>query len=86
MIMFYAYVILNEQFNKIYIGYTSDLHKRLERHNGITKNKSTSYTARFKGGWIIVYKEEFNTRNEAIRREKELKSYQGRKFIKNLIN
>jgi len=38
-----------------------------------------------KGNWSLIYEEEFNTREEAIQREKQLKSYQGRKFIRNII-
>ncbi len=83
--MFYVYVIKNQN-DKIYTGHTSDLINRLKRHNGILKNKSTSFTARNKGIWKLVHKEEFDTRKEAIKREKELKSFRGREFIKKLIN
>jgi predicted GIY-YIG superfamily endonuclease len=33
----------------------------------------------------LVYSEDFSTKKEALKREKELKSYQGRKFIKEKI-
>jgi len=82
--MFTTYAIKNEK-DKIYIGQTADLENRLKRHNGILKNKSKSFTSKNKGNWILIYKEEFNTRKEAIQREKQLKSYQGRKFIRNII-
>ena len=83
--MLYVYAIKNNK-EKIYIGHTADLMARLKRHNGILKNKTKSFTYKNKGIWEVVYKEEFKTRIEAIKREKELKSYQGRKFIKNIIN
>ena len=82
--MFFAYAIKNEN-DKIYIGQTCDLENRIKRHNGILKNKSKSFTSKNKGTWKVVYKEEFNTRKEAMKREKQLKSYQGRKFIRNII-
>lgn len=81
--MFSVYAIYNN--GKIYIGYTSDLCTRLKRHNGILKNKSTSYTNKNKGIWKLIYKEEFKTRQEAVRREKELKSFRGREFVRSLI-
>ncbi|MFA6467239.1 MAG: GIY-YIG nuclease family protein [Patescibacteria group bacterium] len=83
--MFVTYVIYNKDKNKIYIGQTSNLKQRLERHNGKLPNKITSFTTKNKGQWLLVYKENFTDRKQAIVREKELKSAQGRKFIKNLI-
>ena len=83
--MFDVYVIRNSIKDKIYIGHTSDLNNRLKRHNGILKNKSKSFTSRNKGIWSLIHKEEFTTRQEAVIREKQLKSYRGRKFIKNII-
>ena len=82
--MFYTYVIRNDK-DKIYIGYTSDLEKRLLRHNGLLRNKVTSFTYKNKGLWVIVYQEKFNTRTEAMKREKELKSSRGRNFIRSLL-
>ena len=34
---------------------------------------------------LFIYKEEVNDRREALKREKQLKSFKGREFIKNLI-
>ncbi len=80
-----VYVIRNGLSGKIYIGQTEDLEKRLARHNGFLKNKSTSYTAKQKGFWELVYTEQYATRQEAMRRERELKSFRGREFIKSKI-
>ncbi len=82
--MFYVYAIRN-QSNKIYIGQTADLEVRLQRHNGLLKNKSTSFTSKNYGNWELIYKEEFATRADVVKREKELKSFRGREFIKSFI-
>jgi len=82
--MFYVYVIRNYK-DKTYTGQTSDLASRIDRHNGILKNKSKSYTSKNKGVWELIYQEEFETRSGAIKREKELKSFRGREFIKSVI-
>ena len=79
--MYYIYVIKNEN-NKIYIGQTDNIEKRLKRHNKILKNKITSYTSINKGKWVLIYKEEFLTREEAIKREKYLKSHIGRDWLR----
>ncbi len=81
--MFYVYAVYNRKCDKIYIGQTIDLEQRIKLHNNKVFKKS--FTARFDGEWVLVYKEEIESRLEALRREKQLKSYHGREFIKNLI-
>ena len=82
--MYYVYVIKNEN-HKTYIGQTEDLDKRLKRHNGLLLSKLRSYTKVNKGIWELVYNEEFITRNEAIKREKFLKSHIGRDWLKAIL-
>jgi putative endonuclease len=79
-----VYTLTNEK-NQIYIGYTSDLEKRLERHNGHLPNKKSSFSHKNGSHWTVRYTEEFSTRAEAMRREKELKSFRGREFLRDII-
>ncbi len=81
--MFYVYAVYNKKHSKIYIGQTDNLEIRIKLHN--SKEFKKSYTARFDGEWELVYKEIVDTRLDALKREKQLKSYRGREFIKNLI-
>ena len=81
--MYHIYALYNKQNNKIYIGQTENLEARLLLHNSKTFKKS--YTSKFEGAWDIIYKEQAIDRLSALKREKQLKSYQGRQFIKNLI-
>ena len=81
--MYYVYALYNKESNKIYIGQTDNLEERLRIHNDKVFKKS--YTSRFSGAWELVYKEKLKDRLSALIREKQLKSYQGRQFIKNLI-
>jgi len=82
--MYTTYVIKNDN-EEIYIGQTDNLEKRLKRHNGELSTKKDSYTSiRKKGEWKLVYQELFETRFEARKREKELKSYRGREFIRKI--
>lgn len=81
--MYSVYVLYSPDFNKIYIGQTSDLHTRLHYHNN---GPNKGYTARYRP-WEIIHRESFDTRSEALRREKELKSARGRKWIReNLLS
>ena len=75
--MYFIYVLKSLKNNKRYIGYTSkQLFKRLKEHN-TGCNKWT----RENGPFTIIYFEEYQTKTEAIKREKFLKSGQGRKFL-----
>ena len=75
--MFTVYVLYSEKYNKIYIGYTSNIENRMLSHNELS-NKG--YTKKFRP-WILAYSEEFESKKEAMKREKELKSGKGRRFI-----
>jgi putative endonuclease len=81
--MYYVYALYNREHGKLYIGETNDLARRLKDHNG--HRFATSYTARFPGPWEVVYSEQYANRQEARRRERQLKSYQGRQFLKKII-
>ncbi len=80
--MFQVYVIYNPLSQKTYTGQTEDLTRRLEQHNDHTFK---SFTSRYRGEWVLIYKESVATRSEALIREKQLKSGNGREFIKQFI-
>ena len=75
---YYVYILTSVDYDKNYVGFTSNLEGRLLAHNH-PKNKG--WTKRFQP-WRILYYEEFSTKVEAMLREKELKSGKGREFIK----
>lgn len=81
--MFFVYALYNKKHSKIYIGQTKDLENRIELHNN--KVFSKSYTSRFDGEWILIYSEELAGRAAALKREKQLKSFRGREFVKTHI-
>ena len=78
--MYYVYILENEN-GKHYIGCTNDLSKRIREHNS-GRNKSTKN----KGRWRLIYKEEFNVKEEAFLREKQIKSYKGGEAFKKLLS
>ena len=80
--MLFVYAIYNSISKKIYIGQTNNLERRLKEHN---LKKGTHFTAKTKGTWTVIYKEDVLDRKNALIREKQLKSYRGRKFIKQYI-
>lgn len=81
--MYNVYAVYNRKNNKFYIGQTDNLEERIRLHNDKTFNKS--YTARFDGEWKLTYSEQVENREVALKRERQLKSYRGREFIKKQI-
>ncbi len=77
--MYYAYILKSLKNNKYYIGYSSDVNRRLAEHN---KGKS-KYSSRYKP-WAIYYFERFKREEDAMKREKQIKSWKSRKMIENL--
>ncbi len=75
--MFYVYILLSLKDKKFYIGFSSDLRRRMIEHDAgkvvSTKNRRPLR--------LIGY-EAYKTKSEAQRREKFLKTSDGKKDIK----
>lgn len=78
-----VYAIYNRGNKKIYIGQTGNLERRVAEHN---RKRGNHFTSKVLGKWELLYNEECGSRTDAIRRERQLKSFKGREFIKKLIN
>ena len=81
---YFLYILKSLKDNNHYIGISNNVSERVKQHNS-GKTKSTKSRRPFK----LVYKEEYNTFEEARERENFLKSYSGvsekREIIDNLI-
>ena len=77
---FYTYVLKSIKDNKLYIGWTTDIDKRLDMHkNGAvlaTKNRRPLE---------LIYFEACRSKPKAIEREKQLKTGFGRAYLKRRI-
>ena len=76
----FAYVLLCAG-GSLYRGATNDLEKRFEQHKS---GKGAKYTRMHKPV-KIAYFEEFDTKSEALKREKYFKSGVGREWLKNKL-
>ncbi len=75
-VFFYVYVLESIKDSKYYIGFTDNLRRRIKEHEqGI--NFSTKFRLPFK----LIYFEGGLSVKDAMRREKYLKSTQGRRFL-----
>ena len=79
--MHYVYVLRIKKPGRHYIGQTQDLAKRLEKHL-LGKTKSVKN----RGPFEVVYVEKCRSRPEAMKREKEIKSYKGGEAFKRLLS
>ena len=70
--MYTVYILKSLSDGEHYVGFSSDIDKRLKQHNN-GEVRSTKARRPF----VLVYTEIFSTRIEARRREKYLKSYKG---------
>ena len=75
--MFYAYVLKSINHDFYYKGHCENLNERLLQHNSGMTDSIRPYIP-----FRIVYSEQFNTREDAIKREKYFKSAAGRRFSK----
>jgi putative endonuclease len=81
--MFTVYIHYSQNFDKYYIGYTSEeVKERIRKHNSNYKGGFTSKT----NDWELKYQETYEMKTEAISREKEIKKKKSRKYIELLIN
>ena len=74
---YYTYVIKSHANNDIYIGSTQDLDKRLKLHNSGKIKSTKGYKP-----WQLLEYQKFNTRSEAVKQEKFLKSHQQKELLK----
>jgi len=79
--MYYVYVLKSLKDGNLYIGQTSHLEKRLEYHNS-----GRVYSTNKRRPFELVYSQEFQSRGEAIKREKELKDIRSKDFKRILRN
>ena len=66
--MFYVYILFSKSLEKYYVGSTSDLQKRIIRHN----TRGTNFTSIGKP-WDLIVSIECNSRVEAVRLELKIK-------------
>jgi putative endonuclease len=77
---YFVYVLLSKKDNKFYTGFTSNLNERIKEHNS-SKVTSTKYRTPFE----LVYYEACLNQEDALHREKYLKSTYGKRYIKNRL-
>jgi putative endonuclease len=77
---FFVYILQSMKDFSVYVGQCDDLDRRMSKHfEGFNKYTSS------KAPWKLVYFEMKETRREALKREREIKSMKSRQYIQALI-
>ena len=77
----FTYILYGQSKLRYYIGFCDNIARRLARHN-----KGMVRSTKYGTPWKVVYFEEFTSRQEAYKREREIKSYKGGVAFKKLLN
>ena len=64
-----VYVLEHSETRELYIGYTTDLKRRIREHNA----RGKKFTTRKSGQWILIYAEAYRNESDAREREGKLK-------------
>lgn len=75
-----VYILKSLARDVIYIGSTGNLNKRLMGHNKGDTTSTKKYIP-----WEVIYTEEYDSKKEALARERQLKKWKSRKKIEILI-
>ena len=75
--MFYVYVLRSDRDSGFYIGFSTNLRARLRQHQE-RESRATSH----RGPWKLIYYEAYLNEEDALGRERYLKSGAGRRFLR----
>ena len=79
--MFKVYILFSASLNKYYIGFTGDdISERIRKHNSNHKGFTGGV-----GDWKLLYSENYPTKQEALAREREIKSWKSSKRIAQMV-
>lgn len=78
--MFYVYILQSETKHRLYIGKTGNLKRRVKEYNDGQNLSTKAYRP-----WTIIFYEAYTNSDDAARREKYLKTTQGRQTIRRML-
>ncbi len=78
--MYYTYVLLSLKDNNFYVGYSKDVKLRFEQHQ-----KGLVESTKNRRPFELIYYEACLSQEDALHREKYLKTHYGRLFIHNRL-
>ncbi len=77
---YYVYVLRSKKDKNFYVGYTEDLKSRFEQHH-----KGLVDSTKDRRPLELIYSEACLNKTDALHREKYLKTYLGKLFLRNRL-
>lgn len=74
MTKYFVYIICNQQKNVLYVGISNDWQRRISEHIADAEHKKQTFAGKYNCRYLL-HLEEFMFVNDAIAREKEIKSW-----------
>lgn len=78
--MFWVYILLSKRDGRLYVGCTSDLQSRIQRHNS-----GYVQATKYRKPLVLIHSEEFSDKVAAFNRERFLKSLWGAREKKKIL-
>ena len=78
---FYDYILKSKGSDKLYVGFTSNLIRRVKEHNLGLNTSTKAYRP-----WVLIYYEACRNRIDAKRRENYLKTNKGAMLLKRRLH
>lgn len=78
--MYYVYALKSKKYNRIYIGFSKQIKKRLHKHK-----QGNVYSTKRMGELELVFYEAMISKKDALRREKYLKTTKGKRALKIML-
>ncbi len=78
---YYLYILLSHIKETYYVGSSDDPERRVRYHNSVR----IGYTQRHRP-WKLVFSAGFETKEEALKAERKVKSWKSKKMIRLLIS
>ena len=80
-VFYYVYVLESKTVeNKLYIGSTPKLEERVAKHN-----RAVNFSTKPYAPWRLIFFEAYINKQDALRREKYLKTSQGSRLLKRML-
>ena len=79
--MYFVYILQSEPTGRFYVGHTENLIVRFHQHQS-GANRST----RNRGPWWMPYYEVYETRSDAMNREREIKAKKSAASIRRIVH
>ncbi len=76
----YVYILYPDKSKQFYVGFTHDLQRRYAEHNA-----GLSFATKPYKPWSMLYFEAHTSKEDALRREKYLKTSQGKQALRRML-